>query len=123
MAVANRGKPAVSHYRVIERFRAHTLVNVRLETGRTHQIRVHMAHIHFPVVGDPVYGGRLKLPPDCGEDLAKALRRFKRQALHARRLGLVHPVTGAEMYWEAGVPADMEKLIELLRVDNKLHNE
>ena len=123
MAVTGRGKPAVSHYRVLERFRAHTLVDVRLETGRTHQIRVHMAHIHFPVVGDPVYGGRLKLPPDCSDELAKALRRFKRQALHARKLGLVHPVSGEEMSWEADIPADMARLIELLREDSTLHND
>jgi 23S rRNA pseudouridine1911/1915/1917 synthase len=121
MAVVSRGKPAISHYRVIERFRTHTLVSVRLETGRTHQIRVHMAHIHFPVVGDPVYGGRLKLPPDCGEALTLALRRFRRQALHARKLGLIHPATGKAMSWEAEIPGDMAKLIELLRADNTEH--
>jgi 23S rRNA pseudouridine1911/1915/1917 synthase len=123
MAVVNRGKPAISHYRVIERFRAHTLVNVKLETGRTHQIRVHMAYIHFPVLGDPVYGGRLKLPPDSDEVFANTLRNFRRQALHARKLGLVHPITGKEMFWEVPLPVDMEKLITVLRNDLKKHGD
>jgi len=123
MAVVSRGKPAISHYRVIERFRAHTLVNVKLETGRTHQIRVHMAYIHFPVLGDPVYGGRLRLPPDSDEAFIRSLRNFRRQALHARRLGLVHPVTGKELFWEVPLPADMEKLIAVLRTDMRKHGE
>ena len=92
-AVRENGKYAVTHYRVGQRFTRHTLVQVKLETGRTHQIRVHMAHIRFPLLGDQVYGGRFQMPPDCSERLEKELRSFKRQALHAAKLGLQHPVT------------------------------
>jgi 23S rRNA pseudouridine1911/1915/1917 synthase len=108
---------AVTHYRVIERYRAHTLVRVRLETGRTHQIRVHMAHLHSPVAGDPVYGGRLRLPRGAGTELKNALRDFRRQALHAQRLELEHPASGEPMVWEAPMPADMQYLVELLQTD------
>jgi len=111
------GKPAITHYRVLERFRAHTYVSVRLETGRTHQIRVHMAHIHYPIVGDPVYGGRLKIPKQCSEGLIQQLRGFKRQALHARHLGIVHPTTGEAMDWTQPTPADMQALLDDLRQD------
>lgn len=117
MAVVQSGKEAITHYRVMERYRAHTLVSVRLETGRTHQIRVHMAHIHYPIVGDPVYGGRLKLPAGCSTELIEALRAFRRQALHAFRLGLLHPGSGEEMAWEVPLPDDMQQLIRLLQVD------
>jgi len=117
MAVSARGKAAVSHYRVLKKYRTHTLVQVRLESGRTHQIRVHMAHLRHPVVGDPVYGGRLRLPKDCDESLAKLLRAFRRQALHAVKLTLIHPVTGKTMSWAASVPADMGKLMEALAQD------
>ncbi len=109
------GKPAVSHYRVTERFAHHTLVTVQLETGRTHQIRVHMAHIHYPLVGDPQYGGRPKLPRGAEPELVDALRAFPRQALHARRLGLVHPASGEDLSWECDLPADMEALLDCLR--------
>ena len=115
MAVVETGKPAVSHYRVLERFAAHTLIRVALETGRTHQIRVHMAHIRHPIVGDPVYGGRLRLPGGCSEALREALRGFRRQALHAGRLGLVHPATGEPMEWRVKPPADMAALVAALR--------
>jgi 23S rRNA pseudouridine1911/1915/1917 synthase len=111
------GKPAITHYRVLEKFRAHTYVRVQLETGRTHQIRVHMAHIHFPIVGDPVYGGRLKLPKQCSEALAGRLRGFRRQALHARQLGIVHPASGEEMSWSQPTPDDMQGLLDTLRQD------
>jgi len=117
MAVTPGGKPAVTHYRVVERFRAHTWVRCRLETGRTHQIRVHMAHIQHPLVGDPVYGGRLRLPPGCSEALAEVLRGFRRQALHAGRLGLIHPETGEEMEWTSPLPDDMRRLLDTLRED------
>ena len=117
MAVVERGKPAITHYRVLERFRAHSLIRVNLETGRTHQIRVHMAYIHYPLVGDPVYGGRLKLPRGGSEELATALRHFRRQALHAARLGIVHPQTGEYLEWEAPLPADMQALLAVLRAD------
>jgi 23S rRNA pseudouridine1911/1915/1917 synthase len=117
MAVTAGGRVAVTHYRVIERYRAHTLVRVRLETGRTHQIRVHMAHLHSPVAGDPVYGGRLRLPRGAGEEVKNALRDFRRQALHAQCLELVHPASGETMTWEAPMPADMKFLVELLQAD------
>lgn len=117
MAVRDKGKPAVTHYRVEHRFRAHTLVRVQLETGRTHQIRVHMAYIGYPLVGDAVYGGRLRLPPQCNAAYAECLRRFKRQALHATRLSLVHPQTQQWMQWEVGMPQDMAQLVELAGQD------
>ena len=117
MAVVGGGREAVSHYRVVERFRAHTHITVQLETGRTHQIRVHMAHIHHSLVGDPTYGGRLRLPPACTEALRTALRAFKRQALHAGALGLLHPARGEAMHWEVPLPADMAQLLEVLRDD------
>lgn len=118
---SGQGKAAITHYRVLERFRTHTLVKVMLETGRTHQIRVHMAHIRHPIVGDPVYGGRLRMPPSCGGELREALRGFKRQALHAAHLALKHPETGEVMEWSAPLPADMAQLIKLLRKDAREH--
>lgn len=121
MAVTQGGKPAVTHYRVAERFRAHTHIKVKLETGRTHQIRVHMAHLRYPLVGDPVYGGRLRLPPASSETLQHTLRRFPRQALHASRLGLQHPVSGEYMEWQASLPQDMLQLIDVLRIDQEEH--
>jgi 23S rRNA pseudouridine1911/1915/1917 synthase len=116
--VRESGKFAVTHYRVAQRFTRHTLVQVKLETGRTHQIRVHMAHIRFPLVGDPVYGGRFQMPPDCNERLEMALRSFKRQALHAAKLGLIHPATGEYIEWEQAMPDDMRELVEAL-ADNE----
>ncbi len=115
MAVNPLGKRAVTHYRVLEQFCSHTLLKVNLETGRTHQIRVHMAYIRHPIFGDPVYGGRLQLPPGASEELKALMRSFGRQALHAHRLGLTHPVTGQAMQWEAPLPLDMAELLEALR--------
>lgn len=123
MAVSERGKPAVSHYRVMKKYRAHTLVQVNLESGRTHQIRVHMAHLHYPVVGDPVYGGRLKIPAGASENLKEVLRGFKRQALHALKLSLVHPKTGRRVQWATSVPGDMSELMEALAQDAKVHGK
>jgi len=117
MAVTPGGRQAVTHYRVEERYRAHTLVRVSLETGRTHQIRVHMAYKHMPVVGDPVYGGRLRLPAGASAALQDALSGFKRQALHATRLELQHPASAETVSWEAGVPDDMLHLINVLHED------
>lgn len=123
MAVTTRGKPAVSHYRVVRRFRRHTLVRVQLESGRTHQIRVHMAHLGFPVFGDPVYGGRLRIPPDSDAEFIAVLRGFRRQALHAARLGLIHPRDGRPREWEAPVPEDMQALIDALEHDARAHGD
>jgi 23S rRNA pseudouridine1911/1915/1917 synthase len=117
MAVVESGKPALTHYRVVERFRAHSYLKINLETGRTHQIRVHMAHIRFPLLGDPLYGGRLKLPAGAGEALVDTLRAFRRQALHAMRLELIHPETQQRLSWEAPLPEDMQHLLQVLEAD------
>ena len=114
MAVLNGGKDAVTHYKVKQRFSHFTLVQAQLETGRTHQIRVHLAHIGFPLVGDQTYA-RLKQPKGVGAELAECLQNFKRQALHARCLGLVHPVTGEEMQFEAPWPQDFADLVAALQ--------
>lgn len=119
MAVTERGKPAVTHYRLLERFRGHSYLRVQLETGRTHQIRVHMAHLHYPLVSDTVYGGRPRFPAGATEALRETLRTFRRQALHAAALGLVHPVTGENLRFEVPLPADMESLLEALRRDRE----
>ena len=119
MAVVDAGKVAVSHYRVLERFRAHTHTRVKLETGRTHQIRVHMSHIGYPLVGDPVYGGRFRIPPVASQTLVQTLREFPRQALHARFLELDHPATGVRMKWESPLPEDFLWLLSLLRQDRE----
>ena len=115
MAVREDGRPAVTHYRVREKFPSHTLVQVTLETGRTHQIRVHMAHVRHPIVGDPVYGPGLRLPRGASPELAEALRGFTRQALHAERLEFDHPVTGAPIVAIAPRPTDLEALVQALR--------
>ncbi|HZF26272.1 MAG TPA: 23S rRNA pseudouridine(1911/1915/1917) synthase RluD [Steroidobacteraceae bacterium] len=117
MAVREDGREAVTHYRVVARFRAHTHVRVSLETGRTHQIRVHFAHLRHPLVGDSTYGGRLLLPRGASPDLVAALREFPRQALHAARLRLQHPRDGQSVEWRAPLPADLRKLIAVLRKD------
>jgi len=117
MAVRSDGRPSVTHYRLMKRFRAHTLLHVQLESGRTHQIRVHLAHIGYPVVGDPVYGGRRRFPAAASPALIKELDAFKRQALHAARLKMAHPVSGKEVEWEAPLPADMAHLVAVLEAD------
>jgi 23S rRNA pseudouridine1911/1915/1917 synthase len=117
MRVSTGARPAVTHYRVLERFRAHSLIHVKLETGRTHQIRVHMQHLRHPVFGDPVYGNRLAMPRGASPRLQEQLRLFRRQALHARRLSLHHPRSGAALSWEAALPSDMADLLDALRRD------
>jgi 23S rRNA pseudouridine1911/1915/1917 synthase len=119
MAVTDGGKQAISHYRVLERFRSHTHTRVKLETGRTHQIRVHMSHVGYPLVGDPVYGGRFRIPPAASQTLVQSLKEFPRQALHARFLELDHPVTGQRMKWESPLPDDLVWLLTLLRQDRE----
>lgn len=114
-AVRQGGKTAITHYRIAERFSAHTLIHVKLETGRTHQIRVHMAHILHPLVGDPVYGGRSRLPPGASETLVSKLQSFKRQALHAATLGIIHPLSGEFRSWQTGLPDDFSDLLNEFR--------
>ena len=116
-AVVESGKNAVTHYRLIQRFRGHTHIRVQLETGRTHQIRVHMAHVRYPLVGDPVYGGRIRLPAGASPELREALQSFRRQALHARKLGLIHPESGEYMEFEAPLAEDLSALLDVLRAD------
>ncbi|MDN6180508.1 MAG: 23S rRNA pseudouridine(1911/1915/1917) synthase RluD [Halomonas subglaciescola] len=118
-AVNASGKPAITHYRVVERFRAHTHVRCQLETGRTHQIRVHMAHARYPLIGDQLYGGRPKLPPGADDSLKEILREFPRQALHARRLGFIHPHSGQEVNFRAPLPDDVLMLLDYLREDHE----
>lgn len=121
MAVRPDGKPAITHYRIAQKYRTTTLLNVSLETGRTHQIRVHLAHRGLPIVGDPVYGKRLHLPPGADESLKQLLRVFRRQALHARALGLVHPETGENVSWEVAMPTDMQQLCDAFAEDTRAH--
>jgi 23S rRNA pseudouridine1911/1915/1917 synthase len=118
MAINMMGKEAVTHFRVDGRYRNHTLLRVQLETGRTHQIRVHMKHIGFPVAGDPVYGRRLAIPSDCHPVLEAELRTFKRQALHATRIEYIHPITGEHEAWQRDLPADMARLISACETDD-----
>ena len=111
------GREAITHYRVIERYRRHTWVRVTLETGRTHQIRLHLSHAGYPLVGDPVYGRRLVIPRGATPELAEALRGFRRQALHAAKLGFPHPRTGRTVEVQSKLPADMQALIACLERD------
>jgi 23S rRNA pseudouridine1911/1915/1917 synthase len=116
-AVIETGKPAITHYRIAEKFVSHTRLKLQLETGRTHQIRVHMAHIRHPIIGDPVYGGRIQLSKGMTPELKQAIKEYKRQALHAFALGLSHPETHEFMRWEIALPDDMQHLLEVLRQD------
>jgi 23S rRNA pseudouridine1911/1915/1917 synthase len=119
MAVTNSGKPAITHYRVEQRFRAHTHIRCKLETGRTHQIRVHMAHIRYPLLGDPAYGGRLRLPKGASEQCHETLKAFRRQALHAGSLGFIHPKTQQEVSWKIDMPEDMQQILAILTHDQQ----
>ena len=121
MAVRENGREAITHYRLLKRFREHSHVKVQLETGRTHQIRVHMSHLRHPIVGDPVYAGRHRVPPGAAQELLDFLQHFKRQALHAWRLSFIHPETGEAVSYEAPLPDDMQKLLALLDADLQNH--
>ncbi len=121
MAVRSDGKTAITHYRIAEKYRNTTLLDVSLETGRTHQIRVHLSYKNLPLLGDPVYGKRLHLPPDASESLKQSMRTFRRQALHAKVLGFVHPVSQSAVSWQAELPVDMDSLCQALRRDASDH--
>ena len=123
MCVRDDGKPATTHFRVVKRYRGHTHIQLRLESGRTHQIRVHMQHIRHPIVGDPVYGGRARIPGQAGHELIDLLRGFKRQALHAFRLTLLHPLSGEELSWRSALPEDMVRLLAALQADLDRHEQ
>ncbi len=123
MAVNEMGKPAVTHYRVAEHFREHTRIRLRLETGRTHQIRVHMSYIQHPLLGDIAYGGRARIPKGASDELAEMIRSFDRQALHAVMLRFNHPISGEPLEFHAPVPEDMVAMAEALREDTRLHKE
>lgn len=123
MAVSAMGKEAVTHYRVLNKFRTHTHIRLKLETGRTHQIRVHMSYIHYPLVGDQVYGGRFRLPKGVSEEMQQHLKGFKRQALHAKKLELWHPVTGDQLSWEVDLPDDLQQLLTMLQQDAEAQDD
>ena len=123
MAVlAAGGKPAITHYRLAQRFGHHTRITVNLETGRTHQIRVHMTHRHHPLIGDPLYGGRPRIPKGASDRLIDVLRGFSRQALHARSLGLIHPVSGEPVQFNSPLPEDIQNLIAVLQQEDPPHD-
>lgn len=122
MAVVASGRPARTDYRVLARYRGHSLLAVSLHTGRTHQIRVHMAHCRLPLVGDPLYGVRPRPPAAADPRLVAALQRFPRQALHAQRLALQHPASGAALDWEIPLAADLAHLLTLLEADLVAHD-
>ena len=121
MAVRENGREAITHYRLLKRFREHSHIKVQLETGRTHQIRVHMSHLRHPLVGDPVYAGRHRVPAGARAELVDYLQCFKRQALHAWRLSFIHPESGEEVSYEAPLPDDMQQLLALLQDDLQAH--
>ncbi|MFW5450361.1 MAG: 23S rRNA pseudouridine(1911/1915/1917) synthase RluD [Methylophagaceae bacterium] len=121
-AVIGAGKHAITHYRVEHRYRAHSHIRCQLETGRTHQIRVHMAHIRYPLLGDPVYGGRIRLPKGANEQTIEILQGFRRQALHAGVLGFIHPATEQEVSWKIDIPNDMQTILTALTKDQKENN-
>ena len=114
-SVLSNGKDALTHFRVIDRFKSHTHVKAILETGRTHQIRVHLSYIGHPLIGDPVYGGRVRFPKKASQELKIVLSNFHRHALHSKKLSLSHPVTGKLMSWKAELPDDMKELVNTLR--------
>jgi len=118
MAIHLSGKPAITHYEILERFGVHTYLRCNLETGRTHQIRVHMQYLKAPIVGDPVYGLKSIMPiKSMSDELRQHVLGFNRQALHAIRLGLIHPLSGEVMEWSIDLPDDMKALLEIIRAE------
>jgi len=119
MAVVKSGKPAITHYRIIKKFRGHTHIRIRLETGRTHQIRVHLSHLGYPVVGDKTYLKHLKLPRGMSETAKGAVKIFPRQALHATKLELLHPKSGKLLTLKSSIPDDIQQLLNILKSDDE----
>ena len=119
MAVVKNGRPSITHYRIIKKYKHHTQLQVNLETGRTHQIRVHLTWLHYPIIGDPVYGGKKQLVKGMDPNLANYITAFPRQALHARAIQLHHPLSKEMMTWKAPIPEDMAELINTLETDAK----
>lgn len=117
MAIVKNGRTAITHYRIIRKYRHHTQLQVNLETGRTHQIRVHMTWYHHPIIGDPVYGAKKQLVKGMDSNLANIVTAFPRQALHARAIQLLHPHSDELMTWEAPIPEDITELIDSLKLD------
>jgi 23S rRNA pseudouridine1911/1915/1917 synthase len=117
-AIINNGKEALTHYRLIDRFKNHTHVKAILETGRTHQIRVHLSHIGHPLIGDPIYGGRVRYPKKASQELKESLKNFERHALHSKKITLAHPISGEVMSWKSSLPVDMTKLLKVLKEFN-----
>ena len=113
--VMANGKEAITHYRAIDRFKSHTHVKAILETGRTHQIRVHLSYLGHPLIGDPTYGGRVRFPKKASQELKDGLINCQRHALHSKKLTLIHPLTGKSMSWKADLPKDMQELLSILR--------
>ena len=114
-AIINNGKEALTHYRLIDRFKNHTHVKAILETGRTHQIRVHLSYIGHPLIGDPIYGGRVRYPKKASQELKESLKNFERHALHSKKITLAHPISGEVMSWKSSLPVDMTKLLKVLK--------
>lgn len=122
MAVLSNGRPAKTHYRILKKYRHHTQIRVYLETGRTHQIRVHMDWLRYPILGDPMYGNRTKAKKGMSKDIIQAIETFPRQALHAQRLSLIHPYSQATLEWKSSMPEDMSQLTRTLEIDAKQNN-
>tara|TARA_B100001250_G_scaffold72479_1_gene58897 strand:+ start:49315 stop:50280 length:966 start_codon:yes stop_codon:yes gene_type:complete len=120
MTVNNNGKPAKTFYKVIERFRAHSLLEIRIETGRTHQIRVHLSYENYPLLGDPIYGGRPILPISPSNELKNSISKLNRQALHASQLSFIHPSSGKNVSFKSSLPKDISDMLEILSRDKEL---
>jgi len=119
MTITDKGKTAITHYRIIKKFSGHTYLQIQLETGRTHQIRVHLSYLKYPILGDPVYGGRVKIPKNTSMQLISTIQSFPRQALHACKIELKHPVSGDMICLESPLPEDMQSLFEALENNEK----
>ena len=121
-AISKNGKHALTHFRILRKFKQHTYIGLRLDTGRTHQIRVHMSHIKYPLLGDPLYGKRLIIPQSASKTLQSKLQQFKRQALHANKIILSHPVSHEKLTVKSKIPEDIVSILEALS-DGQINRE